>query len=137
MKTRLFAAAALTLSALLGSAVHAADAAVDREVEIGSGQTLDPGGYEEVARIPLLRHPYSFDVIDDDKLIIWRTRSDAYLVQLKWSSPELRFARGIGVTSFGSSVYPFDDVLVRGLRYPIDRIYRLERAEAERLAELG
>ena len=58
----------------------------------------------------------------------------AYLVELAFKSPELRFAHVIGITQFGSRVYAkFDAVKVGGFRYPIDSIYKMTRGEARDL----
>lgn len=108
---------------------------VDREIDVDE-RAAALAGYEEVRSIPMLTRPYSFHVIDNDTLIIWRSPFDPYLVELRRPSPGLKFARGIGVTSSGSRIHArFDDVQVEGLRYPIDRIYKLDRAEARRLSE--
>lgn len=124
-----------TALAALSLAAPAKEPAVDREIEVDARGAPDVSRYEEVARITMLTRPYSFDVIDDDSVIIWRTRRDPYLVELRFPSPDLRFAHAIGVTSSGSQVHArFDDLRVAGLRYPIDKIYRLSREDARRLA---
>lgn len=108
---------------------------VDREIDVDE-RAAALGGYEEVRSIPMLTRPHSFNVLDNDTLIIWRTPFDPYLVELRRPSPGLKFARAIGVTSWGSQIHArFDDVQVEGLRYPIDRIYKLDRAEARRLSK--
>lgn len=130
---------ALTLALAGASPALLAAPPADAEVDVNAAAEADApaaGTYEEVDSITLLRRPYSFDVLDDDTLILWRTRGEPYLIELRWPSPDLKFARGIGVTSFGSRVHARGDaVQVRGLRYPIDKIYELDRDEAERLAE--
>jgi uncharacterized protein DUF6491 len=81
------------------------------------------------------RGPHSWQVIDDDTVIIWATAFDPYLVELAFRSPDLRFAHVIGVTQMGSRVYAkFDAVKVGGFRYPIDSIYKMSREEARSLA---
>lgn len=117
-----------------GSAAALATAPVDREIA-ADGRAAG-AAYEEVDSIPALTRPYSFRVIDRDTLIVWRTRRDPYLVELRYPSPDLPFAWRIGVSSWGGRIHArFDDVHVDGLRYPIDRIYRLDREEARRLAD--
>lgn len=105
---------------------------VDGEVHVDE-RAAAPSGYEEVDSVPLLTRPYSFRAIDDDSLIIWRTRNDPYLVELRYPSRDLKWAWGIGVSSWGSRLTRFDDVHVQGLRYPIDKIYKLDRETAEEL----
>src|SRR5688572_26584077 len=76
--------------------------------------------YEQVDSIPLLRGPHSWQVIDDDTVVVWATPFDPYLVELAFKSYDLRFAHVIGITQFGSRVYAkFDAVKVDGFRYPI------------------
>lgn len=114
------------------SAAALAKQPVDREVDVDEGAPA-PAGYEEVDGITLLTRPYSFRAIDDDSLIIWRTRNDPYLVELRYPSRDLKWAWGIGFSSWGSRLTRFDDVHVQGLRYPIDKIYKLDRETAEEL----
>jgi hypothetical protein len=91
--------------------------------------------FEQVDSIPMLRRPHSWQVIDDDTVIVWATPWDPYLVELAFRSFDLRFAHVIGLTQVGSRVYAkFDAVKVGGFRYPIDSIYKMTREEARSLA---
>jgi hypothetical protein len=91
--------------------------------------------YEEVDSIPMLRRPHSWQVIDNDTVVIWATPFEPYLVELAFSSPDLRFSQVIGVTQAGSRIYAkFDAVNIGGFRYPIDSIYKMTREEARSLA---
>jgi hypothetical protein len=91
--------------------------------------------FEQVDSIPLLARPHSWQVIDDDTVIVWATAFDPYLVELAFKSHDLKFAEVIGITQVGSRVYAkFDAVKVRGFRYPIDSIYKMTREEARSLA---
>jgi hypothetical protein len=91
--------------------------------------------YEEVNSIPMLRRPHSWQVIDNDTVVIWATPFEPYLIELAFSSPDLRFSQVIGVTQAGSRVYAkFDAVNIGGFRYPIDSIYKMTRGEARNLA---
>lgn len=122
----------ITLAGLGCSAALAGEPA-SREIAVDP-QAPAAGAYEEVDSITVLTHPYRFEVLDDDSLILWRTPFDPYLVELRVPSPDLRFAWGIGVSSWAGRIHArFDDVHVGGLRYPIDKIYKLDRDEAERL----
>jgi len=91
-------------------------------------------GLEEVDSIPMLTRPHSWQVVNDDTVVVWATPFDPYLVKLAFKSNDLRFAQVIGITQFGSRVYAkFDAVKVGGFRYPIDSIYKMTREEARDL----
>jgi len=122
---RLLIASTLLLLGL-GSTAQAADAVRDDGL----------AGYEEVKRITAFRGLYSWSSIDDDSLILWANAYEPYLVELRFPSHDLRFARAIGVTQFGSQIHArTDSIQVRGFRYPIGRIYKLSRDEARRLSQ--
>lgn len=90
--------------------------------------------YERVESIPVLARPHSWQVVDDDTVVIWVTASQPYLVELAFGSPDLRLAEVIGVTQVGSRIYAkFDAVNIGGFRYPIDSIYKMTREEARDL----
>ena len=90
--------------------------------------------FEQVDSIPMLTRPHSWQIIDDDSVIVWATPFDPYLVELAFESHDLKFAHVIGITQFGSRIYAkFDAVKVRGFRYPIDSIYKISREEARNL----
>ena len=120
---RTVAATALAVSLTLGSAASFAASAP---------QTEDARlGFEQVDSIPMLTRPHSWNVVDDQTVVVWATPFDPYLVKLKFKSNDLKFAQVIGLTQFGSRVYArFDAVKVGGFRYPIDSIYKMTREEA-------
>lgn len=90
--------------------------------------------FQRVDSIPMLTRPHSWQVVDDDTVIIWATAFDPYLVELAFDSPDLKFAQVIGITQVGSRIYAkFDAVKVGGFRYPIDSIYKMTREEARNL----
>jgi hypothetical protein len=90
--------------------------------------------YEQVESIPMLTRPHSWQVVDDETVVVWATAFDPYLVKLKFKSYDLKFAQVIGITQFGSRIYAkFDAVKVGGFRYPIDSIYKMSREEARDL----
>lgn len=90
--------------------------------------------YERVDSIVALRPLHSWKAIDNDTLIVWATPFKPYLVELKWPSPDLRFAQTIGVTEYAGRVHSrFDSVYVRGFKYQIGEIYKLTREEAKSL----
>ncbi|HUQ51310.1 MAG TPA: DUF6491 family protein [Gammaproteobacteria bacterium] len=90
--------------------------------------------FEQVDSIPMLTRPHSWQVLDEDSVIVWATPFDPYLVELAFKSHDLKFAEVIGITQFGSRVYArFDAVKVGGFRYPIDSIYKMTREEARNL----
>ena len=91
-------------------------------------------GLEQIDSIPMLRRPHSWQVIDDDTVVVWATPWDPYLVELAFKSHDLKFSQVIGITQVGSRIYAkFDAVTVRGFRYPIDSIYKMTREEARNL----
>ena len=119
------AVAGLTLGAASGFA---------RDANAPTESTL-VSGFEQVDSIPMLMRPHSWQVIDDDTVIVWATPFDPYLVELAFKSHDLKFAHVIGITQFGSRIYAkFDAVKVDGFRYPIDSIYKMTREEARSLA---
>lgn len=121
--------AAVGLAAGLTALASGSFAAADKQV------TVEAPAFEQVDSITMFRGPHSWQVVDDDTVILWATPFDPYLVKLAFRSPDLRFAHAIGVTQFGSRVYAkFDAVKVGGFRYPIDSIYKMSREEARNLA---
>lgn len=124
--------------ALAGAAGAAAtNSGVDGETEARQ-DALTFADFEQVDEMAALTSPHSFRAIDDDSVLVWRTRSDPYLIELRRRSPDLKFARSIGVTSTaGRTLARFDDVRIDGLRYPIESIYKLTREQAERLGDAG
>ena len=97
---------------------------------------IDPTArvYEQVDSIVMMTRPHSWQVIDEDTVVLWATPFDPYLVELAFKSHELKFAHVIGVTQFGSRVYAkFDAVKVGGFRYPIASIHKMTRGEARDL----
>ena len=95
--------------------------------------TVQPA-FEQVDSIPMLTRPHSWQVIDEDTVVVWATAFDPYLVELAFKSHDLKFAHAIGITQFGSRIYAkFDAVKVGGFRYPIDSIYKISREEARNL----
>ena len=122
--------AAVGLAAILTAGSSASFAAVDPGVTEVAGPI-----FEQVKSIPMLTRPHSWQVIDEDTVILWATPFDPYLVELALKSHDLKFAQVIGITQFGSRVYAkFDALKVGGFRYPIDSIYKMTRGEARDLA---
>jgi hypothetical protein len=90
--------------------------------------------FEEVESILMLTRPHSWQVVDDDTVVVWATPFDPYLVELSFKSHDLKFAHVIGITQLGSRIYAkFDAVKVDGFRYPIHSIYKMTREEARNL----
>ncbi len=120
--------AALGLAASLTAGSTASFAAADRRAD------AETPVFEQVDSIPMLTRPHSWQVIDEDTVVVWATPFDPYLVELAFKSHDLKFAQVIGITQFGSRVYAkFDAVKVAGFRYPIDSIYKMTREEARNL----
>jgi hypothetical protein len=119
---------ALVLAAGLTAGSAASFAAAARQAN------AETQAFEQVDSIPMLTRPHSWQVIDDDTVIVWATAFDPYLVELAFKSHDLKFAEVIGITQVGSRVYAkFDAVRVGGFRYPIDSIYKMTREEARNL----
>jgi len=113
------------------TAVSAASFA--RSASATAADTAVPA-FEQVESIPMLTRPHSWQVVDDDTVVVWATAFDPYLIELAFKSYDLKFAEVIGITQVGSRVYAkFDAVKVRGFRYPIDSIYKISREEARNL----
>jgi hypothetical protein len=127
---RKLAALGLAAGLTVGSGASFAAAAANGSPQTGSATAA----FEQVDSIPMLRRPHSWNVIDDDTVIVWATPFDPYLVELSFRAYDLRFAHVIGLTQFGSRVYAkFDAVTVGGFRYPIESIYKMSREEARNL----
>jgi len=122
-------AAGLTLAAAFGIGAAAfAKAANDAAADAAPA-------YAQVESFTMLQRPHSWQALDADSVIVWATPWDPYLVELAFPSHDLRFARVLGLTSFGSRVYAkFDAVNVGGFRYPIASIFKMTREEARSLA---
>ena len=93
-------------------------------------------GYKEVNSISALTPLYSYNVLSDDSLIIWRDPFHPYLVKLTFPVPahDLQFSHVIGVTATTGRIYArFDAVQVRGMRYSIRKIYQLTPNQAYKL----
>jgi hypothetical protein len=122
--------AALGLAASLTAGSAASFAAAERQ----ASADVETPAFEQVDSIPMLTRPHSWQVIDEDTVVVWATAFDPYLVELAFKSHDLKFAHVIGITQFGSRVYAkFDAVKVGGFRYPIDSIYKMTRGEAREL----
>jgi hypothetical protein len=121
-----------TLGVVAGLTLGSA-AGFARGASVAPANTAAPA-FEKVDSIPMLTRPHSWQVIDDDTVVVWATPFDPYLVELAFKSHDLKFAQVIGITQFGSRIYAkFDAVKVAGFRYPIDSIYKMTREEARNL----
>ena len=107
--------------------MFAASAHAATEVRLDGVPSLEP-----VDHIPALGRIHSWEAVDRESLIIWRSAFDPYLVRLNRPSPELRFAHAIGVTEFGGRIHArFDSVYIDGWKYNISEIYRLSKEDAK------
>jgi hypothetical protein len=103
-----------------------------------AAETSDPvtdpgafGAFEQVESIPALGGLHSWQAVDERSLIVWANAFQPYLIELAMPSHDLRFARAVGVSSFGSRIHArFDAVHIDGVSYRIDRIYKISREEA-------
>jgi hypothetical protein len=83
----------------------------------------------------------SWESLGDNRLVVYTTPSDAYLLTVTPPCSDLPFVQTIGLTSTSGTVYPrLDSVKVKGWRCPIAEIRRVDyarmradmRAEAEK-----
>ena len=80
-----------------------------------------------VESFSLLGYTDGWRAIDDRNLVLHISPSRSYLISLRTRSPELRFAHTIALTSTAGRVSGrFDEVIVRGQRYPIASIRALD-----------
>ena len=134
MNTRLATLARSTAVAILlvggtAPAAPAAPAVEATEIRAAETQSLEP-----VDHIPALRRLHSWHAVDNESLIVWATAFDPYLVRLDRPSPDLKYARSIGVSEFAGRVHSrFDSIYIAGLNYRISEIYRLSRDDAKAL----
>jgi hypothetical protein len=99
--------------------------------------TADPySAYEPLDHFPALKRLHSWSIVDDKTVVIWATAFQPYLVVLEREVPShgLKFAHFIAVTSsVGKVSARFDWLRVDGIAYPIDRIYKLTKEQANEL----
>jgi hypothetical protein len=89
---------------------------------------------QHVGQIRMLGSLNGWGRIDDDSLIVWTTPSQPYLIELSRKSHGMRFAQALGVTSTaGQIAEKFDSVIIDGIRYPIQAIYKLDSKTARQL----
>ena len=99
--------------------------------------------YEKYAGPPLDRMTWmgrydSWDSIGDNKLVVFTTPSDAYLLTVVPPCTDLPWVQTIGITSTASTVYPrLDSVQVKGWPCQIASIQRVDysRLRADLRAE--
>ena len=120
---RIVAATALALGML--SSAHA----MNDEQQAVVNVPLEP-----VDSVWMRGRMHSWQALDRDTLIIWAGAFRPYLVELARPVHDMRFAHVIGVTEFTGRVHSrFDSVVVRGMRYQIDEMYRLTPEDAKTL----
>ena len=92
------------------------------------------GSYVAVKGFTMLGGLHSFEPLDRTRLIVWRTASDPYLVELAFPSVDLKFARGIAIDSRTNRILSgFDSVRIGGIKYRIENIFKLTREQARAL----
>jgi hypothetical protein len=90
--------------------------------------------YERTGHIRLIGSLDGWRPLNDHSLIIWATPFQPYLVELSRRSYDLKFVQAVAVTSTaGQIAEKFDSVIVDGIRYPINAIYKLNRETAKKL----
>ena len=132
---KLAAAVGLALGLGIGAAApslarSAGEPAANNAAQVEPGKSAG----EPVDSFYMRSHFESWAPVADDKVIVWPTPFEPYLLELAYPSHDLKYVNAIGVTSMGSRVYAkFDAVKIAGFRYPIDSIYKLTREEAKSL----
>ena len=92
------------------------------------------GDFPRVHRMSVLGRLHGWSDLDSKSLIVWATPFRPYLIETSRRIPDLKFAQTIRLTSSAGYVdEKFDSVIVRGLRYPIQGIYKLDPASARDL----
>ena len=100
---------------------HESQAQMRERYAAYAGQPLD--------RMTWLGHFYSWESLGDNRLVVYTTPSDAYLLSVTPPCTDLNFVQSIGLTSTAGTVYPrLDSVKVRGWRCPIAEIRRIDYA---------
>lgn len=89
---------------------------------------------DQVKSIPTFGRFDNWHELGSDALIVWASPGRPYLIKLTRPSYDLRFVQQIAITStVGQVVAHFDSVLVDGLPYRIESIYKLDRPTAKEL----
>ena len=100
---------------------HESQAQMRERYAAYAGQPLD--------RMTWLGHFYSWESLGDNRLVVYTTPSDAYLLSVTPPCTDLNFVQSIGLTSTAGTIYPrLDSVKVRGWRCPIAEIRRIDYA---------
>ena len=90
--------------------------------------------YGEPVRRVFAPSIHSFHVLDDQRLILYATRSRPYLITLRSKAHGLSFNSVIGLRRQSSSIdASFDEIIVEGFPYAIKRIEKLTPDVAKRL----
>jgi Family of unknown function (DUF6491) len=114
----------VVLTALLASAC-----ATQKGVERTKGERLlsryEPYIGEPIKSFTAFRKD-SWQPISRTQLVLWTTFNDAYLLTISNNCPDLPFANAVRVTSTGSSISTFDQVIVRRNRCPIQTIQPID-----------
>ena len=133
---------AIILAGFLASACATTGGGLERSTGDKALARYEPYLEEPVDSFTMFRHD-SWEPLNRNRLVLYTTMNDAYLLTVMGPCYELPFAQTVGVTTTGSSVTRFDSVIVRGNRCPITEIqpidvhrmkadWRLREAEEER-----
>jgi hypothetical protein len=91
---------------------------------------------ERVGKVSVLGRIDSWTRVDDDTVIIWTTAFRPYLIDLSRPAHDLKFTQTIAVTSTAGQIQEkFDQVIVEGISYPIQAIYKLDRESAKKVRQ--
>ena len=91
---------------------------------------------ERVGKVSVLGPIDSWTRVDDDTIIVWTSAFRPYLIDLTRPAIDLKFVQTIGVsTTVGQIQERFDNIIVAGIPYPIQAIYKLDRESAKKVRE--
>jgi len=117
--------AAALLASCSGIPLKQREAAERSRFEAYAGKPVD--------HFTWLTHYNGWEPISPDELVVWTDINDAYLITVFHPCTDLMFARRIGLTSSGDTVYAhFDAVRVQGWRCMIKSIQPVDYLRMQR-----
>ena len=130
---------------LLGAALLASCSGIPlKQREAAERSRFEAYAGKPVDHFTWLTHYDGWEPISPDQLVVWTDINDAYLITVFRPCTDLMFARRIGLTSSGDTVYAhFDAVKAQGWRcmiktiQPVDYLRMQRDLREHRAAEKG
>ncbi|MGH8290459.1 MAG: DUF6491 family protein [Steroidobacteraceae bacterium] len=130
---------------LLGAALLASCSGIPlKQREAAERSRFEAYAGKPVDHFTWLTHYNGWEPISPDQLVVWTDINDAYLITVFHPCVDLMFARRIGLTSSGDTVYAhFDAVKAQGWRcmiktiQPVDYLRMQRDLREQRAAEKG